>query len=70
MVHNEGTIFFYYYEDLDVDKDLEFAHMCYNCKKKDVKAIYYIETSVVNKSDVKHTKSISNKPLSILRQNW
>ena len=30
----------------------------------------YIETSVVNESDVKQSKSISNKPLSIFPQNW
>ena len=30
----------------------------------------YIETSVVNQSDVKQTKSNSNKPLSFFQQYW
>ena len=29
-----------------------------------------IETLVVNESDVKQTKSISNKPLTIFGHNW
>ena len=43
-------------------------HITLNCKETTCNG--FSEILVVNESDVKQTKSISNKPLSILRQNW
>ena len=47
---------------------VRIAGLDQNCKKTTCKG--YIETSVVNESDVKQTKINFQKLLSSLRNNW